>query len=76
MELQPGAYAIKKHIPGQFMAIETVAAPQNGAGDVATHANQPPSLAEGQPGGGGYGRGRGGGGELGAHLSRGAGENA
>lgn len=24
MELQPGAYGIKRHIPGQFMAIETL----------------------------------------------------
>lgn len=34
MELQPGAYSIKRHIPGQFMAIETLeeqSGPEEGA---------------------------------------------
>lgn len=62
MELQPGAYAIKKYIPGQFMAIETVA---------AAHSNQQPSLAEGA---GASAAGEGGGGGVGGweHICRGA----
>eukprot|EP00903_Cladosiphon_okamuranus_P012104 g11358.t1 len=64
MELQPGAYAIKEHIPGQFMAIETVAAPESGGGDAMADASWQPSLAEGAAGataGGG-----------GGHICRGA----
>ncbi|CAN0171551.1 unnamed protein product [Ectocarpus sp. 6 AP-2014] len=45
MELQPGAYAIKEHIPGQFISIETLAQDQDH--EQQQQQQQQPSLAEG-----------------------------
>ncbi|CAM9966000.1 unnamed protein product, partial [Ectocarpus sp. 8 AP-2014] len=47
MELQPGAYAIKKHIPGQFISIETLAQDQGHEQKQQQQQQQQPSLAEG-----------------------------